>query len=254
MMHEAKYVEVNGARLSVCDAGRGHPVVFLHGNLSRWQHWGPQLAAIPARFRCVAFDQRGYGASSPARGTSVTAMAADTAALCAALEIVHAYVVGLSLGGAVAQAVALRHPQLVAGLIVAAPPVFQSSTERWEVDAAQVRALVTAAFSEEMRRSQPDLTARVIDECLETDLDILRNFDTADLDGYDQSRIAAPTLVIAGELDVLAPPPPLRDLAATIPHAEYLEFAGTGHWLNQEAADRFNDAILRFIAARPCAR
>jgi pimeloyl-ACP methyl ester carboxylesterase len=212
------------------------------------------LAVLPDHFRCVAFDQRGYGASSPARGTSVTRMADDTAALCAALGIAHAYVVGLSLGGAVAQALALRHPQLVDGLVVAAPPIFKGSTGRSEVDAVQVCAMVTAAFSDEMRRTQPDLTARVIDECLETDLDILRNFNTADLDGYDQSQIAAATLVIAGELDVLAPPPPLRELAATIPNAEYLEFAGTGHWLNQEAAAGFNHAIMCFIAAHPCAR
>jgi pimeloyl-ACP methyl ester carboxylesterase len=58
-MHPAKFVEINGNRFSYCDVGSGHPILFLHGNLSRWQHWEPQLDALAAHFRCIAFDQRG---------------------------------------------------------------------------------------------------------------------------------------------------------------------------------------------------
>lgn len=111
--------------------GEGEAILFLHGNASRWQHWDPQLAAFSGRYRCAAFDQRGFGASSPLRGTSLTQMADDTAALCATLEIGRAVAVGLSMGGGVAEVLAARHPALVTGLVVAA---------RWPMPRAMCRS------------------------------------------------------------------------------------------------------------------
>lgn len=252
-MYEARAITIGDARFNVCDVGQGPPILFLHGNLSRWEHWMPQLAALADRFRCVAFDQRGYGGSSPLLGTSLSTMADDTAALCAALGIARAYVVGLSMGGGVAEVLALRHPGLVAGLVLAAPPPLVVSAARPGLGVDDLRPMLEVSFGPEMRRARPDLAARLIADCLATDLDTVRQFATADLAGYDPARIAAPTLVIAGECDVLSPPPPLRSLAATIPAAEYLEFAGSGHWLNVEAEAAFTAAILRLVAAHPLA-
>lgn len=252
-MHQGNFVEVNGNRFSVCDVGSGQPILFLHGNLSRWQHWKPQLDALAARYRCIAFDQRGYGASSPLLGTSLSTMADDTAALCAVLGVARAYVVGLSMGGAVGEFLALRHPALVAGLIAAGPPLLDTPGPQPELTTETVRALVLAAFSPAMQRAQPDLVARVVDECLQTDLDTLRHFTQGDVASFDPARIIVPTRVVAGELDLLAPPGPLRTLAATIPHADFREIPAVGHWMNFEAPHTFNAAIEDFIAAHPLA-
>ena len=88
---EARIVDIGDARLSVYDAGSGQSIVFLHGNASRWQHWEPQLQALSGRFRCIAFDQRGYGASSSLTSpNSLSQMADDAAAVCQAVGVNHA--------------------------------------------------------------------------------------------------------------------------------------------------------------------
>jgi pimeloyl-ACP methyl ester carboxylesterase len=253
-VYDGRFVIVNGARFSVCDVGSGPAILFLHGNLSRWQHWGPQLEALASRYRCIAFDQRGYGASTPLRGTSLSLMADDTAALCAALGVEHAYVVGLSMGGAVAEFLALLHPALVNGLVTAGPPLLDGSGQAPELTKEALRPFVLAAFSPAMQAAQPALVARVVEECLETDLDTLRHFAPGDMSLYEPAGIAVPTLVAAGELDLLAPPGPLRGLAEKILGAEFLEIPGAGHWMNLEAPEVFNAAIERFMAAHPMAR
>jgi pimeloyl-ACP methyl ester carboxylesterase len=191
---------------------------------------------------------------SPLLGTSLSTMADDTAALCAALGVAHAYVVGLSMGGAVGEFLALRHPALVDGLVTAAPPLLDGSGPTPELTTENVRALVLAAFSPAMQRTQPDLVARVVDECLQTDLDTLRHFTPGDMVCYDPAHITAPTLVVAGKLDVLAPSAPLRGLAATIPNADFLEIPAVGHMMNLEDPATFNTAITDYVAAHPCQR
>jgi pimeloyl-ACP methyl ester carboxylesterase len=67
----------------------------------------------------------------------------------------------------------------------------------------------------------------------------------------DSTRISAPALVIAGELDPAAPPPTLKQLAQKLPNATYLEFPGTGHYLNIEEPEIFTAAIVHFIEEHP---
>lgn len=253
---EARLIDVGDGRLSVYDAGSGPAVVFLHGNASRWQHWEPQLRALSGRLRCIAFDQRGYGASSPLTGAnSLSRMADDTAALCAALGVARAYVVGLSMGGEVAQALALRHPALVAGLVLAGTSLLAAPPGGMpELTADLLRQLLGAGFGPALRQQRPELVARLIDEHLATDLDTLRRITFDDFPAIDAARISAPTLVIAGEHDPLKPPAAARRLAETIPGAEYLELPGSGHYLNIEAAEAFTAAVARFISDKTVER
>jgi pimeloyl-ACP methyl ester carboxylesterase len=139
-------------------------------------------------------------------------------------------------------------------VVTVGPPLLDGSGGRPELTTESVRALVLAAFSPQMQRAEPVLVERVVGECLETDLDTLRHFTMGDMTGFDRARIAAPTLVVAGELDLLAPPGPLRGLAAVIPNAEFLEIPGVGHWMNLEVPDVFSAAVERFVAAHPCQR
>ena len=71
---DAKIIDIGEAHLSVYDAGSEQSIVFLHGNVSRCQHWEPQLQALSSRFRCIAFDQRGYGASSPLTSPNILSL------------------------------------------------------------------------------------------------------------------------------------------------------------------------------------
>lgn len=248
-MFAADLVEVGDGRLSVCDVGAGPAVVFLHGNASRWQHWEPQLRALSGRCRCVAFDQRGYGASDPLRGAnSLSRMADDTAALCAALGISRAYVVGLSMGGEVAQALALRHPALVAGLVLAGTGLLAAPPEvAPTLTPDLLRQFLAAGFGPAFRQRQPELAARLLDEHLSTDLETLRRISFDDFPQIDPARITAPTLAIAGEHDPFRPPAAVRQLAERIPGAALFELPGAGHYLNIEAPEAFSAALVGFI-------
>ena len=98
---------------------------------------------------------------------------------------------------------------------------------------------------------EPDLVDRLLKEHLETNIETVRNFSTDDFPQMDSTRISAPTLVMAGELDPAAPPATLKQLAQKLPNATYLEFPGTGHYLNIEEPETFSAAIVHFIEEHP---
>ncbi len=236
------------ARFNVYDAGSGQAVLFLHGNASRLQHWASQLHALSGRFRCVAFDFRGYGASGPlATANSLSLMADDAAALCHALGVEHTYVVGMSMGGAVAQALALRYPNLVAGLVLLGPQpidVVPAAMSALTID--MLRPLFVASFGSDFQQRQPAETSRLVDELAETSLETLQNYSSHDLP-MDPTQIEVPTLVLAGGQDVLAPPAGSRQLAERLPRGVYQEIPGAGHMVNLEAPEAITDAIVHFI-------
>ncbi|MCC5639114.1 alpha/beta hydrolase [Nostoc sp. CHAB 5844] len=249
---EAKIVDIGDAQLSVYDAGSGEDIVFLHGNAGRWQHWEPQLRAFSHRFRCIAIDQRGFGASSSLTSpNSLSRLADDAAQVCQVLGVDHSYFVGLSMGGAVAQAIALRYPNLVDGLVLACPPLIPLKlVELPQITAEYIRNNVIANFGPKIKQ-QPQLFERLLKEHLETRIETLQNFSTHDFLQMDVTGIHAPVQVIAGELDTTAPPATLKQLAQKIPNATYLEFAETGHYPNIEQPEAFNAAIVHFIAEHP---
>ena len=115
------HFEHAGSSLFAVEAGEGAPIVLLHGGLSN--HRGVRLWAAPLadRFRLVTPDLRGSGASHFAGELTWDLFADDVAALCARLGIARAIIGGVSFGGGVAIRTALRHPELVAGLVLLHP-------------------------------------------------------------------------------------------------------------------------------------
>lgn len=231
------------------DAGNGPTIVFLHGNASRWQHWAPQLEALSSRFRCIAFDFRGYGASSTLMDSnSLSLMADDTAERLQALGVDHAYVVGASMGGEVAQAFAIRHPDRVAGLVLAGTgPLAAPPGEMPEITHELLRPMLLAGFGPTFKERHPDAVERLIDEYLATDLGMLTRVSFHDIAELDATRITAPALVIAGEHDALKPAGVVRQLAVSMPNATYLQLTGAGHYMNVEASEAFTAAVVDFI-------
>jgi len=96
------------------DAGAGEPLVLVMGFGGDHLAWGLQLPAFAARFRVIAFDNRGVGQTdAPDIPYSIAMMADDTVGLIDALGIDRAHVCGVSMGGMIAQEIALRHPARV---------------------------------------------------------------------------------------------------------------------------------------------
>ncbi len=132
-----RYIETNGIRMHVAEAGQGFPVVFCHGFPELWYSWRHQIQALAAAgYHAIAPDMRGYGETdAPADPAQYTmkVLCADMAGLLDALAIEKAVFVGHDWGGAVIWQMGLRYPERVAGLVGLntpyAPPGAARTTE-----------------------------------------------------------------------------------------------------------------------------
>jgi 3-oxoadipate enol-lactonase len=243
---------------------RADAIVFLHGNLSRGAHWQRQVEALAAHgFRCHAPDLRGFG-NPPAAGlpTSLLDLADDVASWCEDERVDRVCVVGLSMGGAVAQAVAVRHPDLVVSLVLAGTyrldelhPLIRelndNATRAGIPRVANLAPMVRASFSDRFRATHAEFVEHITSEMLTTQQATLEATVQA-LDDFPQIRatdVVAPTVVLAGALDVLCPPAVSRHVCDAIAGAHHVELP-TGHLSNLEAPDEFTACVLSLAHGR----
>ena len=244
--------------------GSGPDVLLIAGLGDPAEAWQPQLDALADRYRLTAFDNRGVGRSPlPDEPLSVATMADDAAAILRALDVPAAHVAGFSMGSAIAQELALRHPQLVRSLVLVSTcarpdALFRSQLAcwRWLAEAApSERAFLEVFFTWVYTpRAHADGTVdQLIGEALafphqqtveafQAQLDACLAHDTADR----LARIAVPTLILAGELDTILPPRVGRLVAAEIPNARFELMPGEAHQPFQEAPDEFNARVDTF--------
>ena len=254
----------NGIAIHAVECGAGDPsLVFLHywgGSSRTWKHVTARLA--PA-FRTVAIDHRGWGASdAPAGGYRLADLAADAAAVIAALKLRRYVLVGHSMGGKVAQLMASGRPAGLAGLVLVAP-----SPPSPMIMPAQAREIMAGAYaSRETVQAAIDnvLTARPLsaedrEQVIEDSLRGAPQAKVAWPRAASLEDIAAqagdinvPTLVIAGELDRVDPPIRLRaELLPRIPQAAMHVLPGTGHLSMLESPEAVAELIAEFC--RPLA-
>ncbi len=260
-----------GVRLNVAQTGTGEPLLLIMGTTGSLGFWEPLVAPFAESHRVIAFDNRGLGESE--RGEeriTMAALAADTAALLDALEIERTHVLGWSLGSAVAQELVLAHPRRVGGLVLYGTWGRQDGFMRsmltalrhpWET--GDMEAALTAlglAFSPELLNS-PEFDA-MLEEFLplfpqtETQIRAAAEQWQADEEHDALDRlpgIAAPTLVIAGEQDLLTPPWQCQAVADRIPGArfELLTGPGSSHALMMERTEEFTSLVLGFLGEHP---
>ena len=252
--------------------GEGPDVLLIAGLGDSAEAWQPQLDGLSDRYRLTAYDNRGVGRTPlPDGRLSAASMADDAAALLRALDVPAAHVAGFSMGSAIAQELAIRHPELVRSLVLvstyARPDALlrtQFAFWRWLAEAApSERAFFEAFFTWVYTpRAHADGTVgQIIDEALafphqqsveafQAQVDACLTHDTAGR----LSQITAPTLVLAGELDIILPPRLSRLVAEAIPNARFELMPGEAHQPFQEIPDRFNarvDAFWREIDAAP---
>ncbi len=235
-------------------------MLFLHGLGGSRASWDAQLEGLADRFRCVAWDAPGYGASAPLQGDWAFDRLTDAVVRLANDAGAPAFhLVGVSLGGMIAQHVALRQPARVRSLaLVSTSPAFgldgRTTPEAWRatrlapLDAGQE----PADFAEAVLRaiSGPEITAhalagqcramaRIPARALRQAIDCLVTHDTrAMLPG-----VTASTLVLVGELDEETPPSYARALADLIPGAALTIIPRAGHLLPAEAPVAVNAAL-----------
>jgi 3-oxoadipate enol-lactonase len=230
----------------------------------------PVLELYGGRFDCITYDNRGSGRSgAPLRPTSMAELAADAAGLLREIGVESAHVCGLSMGGMIAQELAIRFPERVRGLVLggttpggprAARPTLRELSALGGAAAGGWRDgrrswLGDWLFSERFRREQPE-RAR----------ELLRHFGRhratpqgvwahwwASVYHDTLSRlhcIQAPTLVMHGEQDAMAPISNARLLAERIPDAELCIVPGAGHAYMPERPEESFDALTSWLDRR----
>jgi len=250
--------------------GRGAPLLLVMGWRANADWWPePFLERLEARRTLVLFDNRGAGRTGDPGGLfSMRQMADDAAGLLAALGFERADVLGVSMGGMIAQELVLRHPERVRRLVLASTHCGRRSGVRAHPEARRTtfrilrephrieRHLGRLLFSRRLTRADRALVQELervrriapISEwaSLKQYLAILRHDTRARLGG-----ITAPTLVLAAERDLMVPADNARVLAAAIPGARLQIFPGGSHALLHERAGEIAELVAAFLDELP---
>jgi 3-oxoadipate enol-lactonase len=257
----------DGCRLHYEVLGRPHaePVLMIQGLGADRNGWVLQRFAFAAGHRVIVFDNRGVGRSDkPFARYSLEQMADDAAAVLDAAGVDEAHVVGASMGGAIAQLLAVRHPHRVRSLTLACTacsnPVWRrellaewasTASERGmrEVSRRSMRWLVG---QRSLRRFAPaiGLVGPLAMSCPPHAFvsQVRAILDTPDVLAEQLATITAPTLVLVGNQDVLTPRGDSEELAERIAGAELVVVSGAAHGFMVEYATTFNRIVLEFLA------
>ena len=243
--------------------GDGDGVLLIQGVGARGEVWRPQVEALAGRYTVVTFDNRGVGGSGLGSGPlTIEAMAEDALAVMDATGLTRFHVVGHSMGGVIAQAVALRAPERVRSLALLCTFARGRQATRLSLDIVMT-GLRTRIGSRRSRRRAflelvvpPELLAHRGSEALAEEFGRLFDRDLADqppivlkqlgaMKRYDAlarlgSLGALPTLVVSAELDRIALPSFGKELAAAIPGARFVELPGLAHSCPIDAAPQVN--------------
>lgn len=255
-------VHARGVRINVLDQGSGDPVVLLHGVGCTVRSLTPQIEALAPTRRVVAVDLRGHGASDRTYGRmSLRDYGDDVLAVMSELGIDGAPVVGISMGGMVAQAMALTAPDRVTALVLA------DTCARADAEmAGGMRAVGSLAAAEGMRTAAEHV--KPVTFCataLVENRPYVREFEEAfcandpltfgiamaalaELDFLDGlPRLTVPTLVLVGSEDVLTGLEHSEAIAAAVPGAELHVIDKAGHLSNLDGPEEFNAHVIRFL-------
>jgi 3-oxoadipate enol-lactonase len=259
------FAQVNGLRLAYGDRGSEQDRVLLlvHGFPLDRRLWAAQASALATMTRVITPDLRGHGKSAIVPGPfTMDQHADDLAALLDYLKIRRAVVAGLSMGAYVAFAFWRRYPERVRGLILAdtrAEPDSAAARAGRDAALAKVQQTGAAAYADEMlpRLLAPDSLAdgKIVGAARKMmaeqpaagiigALGGLR--DRAD-SRVTLPTITVPTLVIAGDADVITPPADAQAMAAAIPGARFVVIPKAGHLSPLENPRAFNAAVRVFL-------
>jgi pimeloyl-ACP methyl ester carboxylesterase len=254
------------------ERGQGAPLVMLTGTGSTMAEWDPALLRLLARdHRLILLDYPGIGMSGPWHGRGFASLAGATAALLEAIDVPRANLLGWSMGGFVAQRLAIEHPRRVSRLILAGtnpggsrtvlgtPEAQAIDSEPDPSEADILRELYPPNRQAEGRRFLRRLEAASQSGEIPDDFDVPAATTRAQVAAEDPwlrsgrnyrqlATIAAPTLASAGERDPVTPALNLRRIAARVPGAELVVLPGAHAFLFQERR-QFARVLNRFLAS-----
>ena len=255
-------------RLHVERHGSGEPLLWITGFAISSEIFSPVIDTYAAEFDCIRYDNRGAGRSpAPWRVTSIPELAGDAVRLLDALGVDSAHVYGMSMGGMVAQEVAIRFPDRVRALVLGctshggpravlpSPKVAAALTARGAPAELRAQLVGRALFSEEFRMREPALARRYLGLLAQHRTSARGLVSHLAASTYHDTRarlgrIVAPTLVLHGDRDALTPPANARLLADAIPDATLGWLHGAGHGYLLEQPQESHRLFTSWLAAR----
>jgi pimeloyl-ACP methyl ester carboxylesterase len=265
-------VKVGDINLSYNVRGDGQPLIMIAGFATAQNAWFPLVRAFSKHYRVVTFDNRGIGGSDKPTGTYTTKMmAGDTIALMDHLGIDRAHVLGGSMGGMIAQHIAIDHPQRVDKLILFSTSaggqplrdmlfdLAEATTPNWnrsssDLAGADLRKLTAAiasqSFNQPFNRLMVVPLARLmlrlgITKVPAGQLEAMMTHNVLDR----LNLIQAPTLILTGSKDRLMPPQSPEVLASRITGAKLVTIDRGSHALAEGMSGRFNKEVLDFLGS-----
>jgi pimeloyl-ACP methyl ester carboxylesterase len=240
-------------------------IMGLSGNTD-W--WDPRLVHDTLkRHKTVIFDNRGAGRTDkPKVAYTIKMFADDTVGLMSALKIERAHILGISMGGMIAQEFALNHPDRVEKLVLCSATCGTSHSVQPYPQALDVlmrpregmtheevvKTWIPLLFTEDFVKTnasylsaatQQALRAPITADAYQRQIGAILNFDT-----YERlPKIKAATLVMQGKKDIIVPPQNARIIADRIPGARLVYFENSGHALFSQEPENVNKALLEFI-------
>jgi 3-oxoadipate enol-lactonase len=255
----------DGTELYWEESGSGSPLLLIQGLGWSAQMWYSLVPELQDAHRVIRYDGRGIGRSQvPAGPYSIERMADDAAAVLRAAGVDIAHVLGVSLGGIVAQEVALRHPQLVRSLLLGCTHPGGAETvwpAREVLEVLKSRAAMP--FDEAVRAAvqyaySADVDPRVVKQDIQLRLDL-----PTDPVGYQGQLLgglgyqgtlprlkglAVPALVFTGDADQMVPSENSTTLVEAIPDATLVTIPGAGHVVFTERPDAVGNAVRCFLS------
>jgi 3-oxoadipate enol-lactonase len=244
------------------DGSTTSPTVVLSSSLGAdATMWWPQVPALAERFHVLRYDARGHGQSDAgASPMTIERAGRDVLDILDAYDIESTHLVGLSLGGMVAQWLAANAPERIERLVLANTAPVIGTASGWADRIARVRAGGVAAIADELlarwfsgpfRESAPDVIARARAMLLSTSTEgyaetcaMIQGLDLHDAD----ARIGAPTLLVAGTEDVATTPEDVRAIGRAMRSPPELVTLAAAHLSNIEAGASFTRALLGFLS------
>ena len=261
-------VKVNDIQMFYEVHGEGFPLIMIMGLTGNTNWWDPRwIETLSEKFKIIAFDNRGAGRTDISdREYSIKLFADDTAGLMDALGISRANVLGLSMGGMIAQELVLNYPEKVKKLVLCATHCggaksVQASEEVLGILTADKRGMsaeevarmtIPLLFTEDFIKNTPGVEELVIEQITKNPISneaFMRQMSAImNFDAYDRlSQIKTPTLILRGKQDILVPPENGSILEKAIPGSRLVSFENSAHGLMEETEEVL-DTILEFLA------
>jgi pimeloyl-ACP methyl ester carboxylesterase len=262
---------VNGVNIYYRVQGKGEPLILIMGLGGECGDWVLQACTFKKHYRVITFDNRGVGKSDkPSEPYTVKTMADDTVGLMDYLGVDKAHVLGVSMGGMIAQEVAINHPERVGKLILVSTTAGRDEKSGHSPELLKAMGLKEGFSDEDIKgvdigKVMTSLNAHAFSSGAIKTVAVpfcwvrMKLFGIKGLKGQFEAvmthstlgrlhTIKAPTLVIAGTEDRIVPSRSSDVLASRIPNARLVKIEGGSHTLLAEKRGRFNREVLDFLA------